>query len=110
MTTLEAVLAITCGLLLCGWARAAWIGGDTRAALATAQDDLIVAEADMAEIRADRDRAVREVARMLGNQQDDDTVRLPRWQEFLPAQPALPADPVSELIADLERHANGEGR
>jgi hypothetical protein len=95
VTVLEAVLACCCGLLALGWARSAWISGDTRAALATAQDDRDTYAAKLADLHA---------------RQGDDTVRLPRWQEFLPAQPQLPADPVTEMLADLERHANGEGR
>jgi hypothetical protein len=74
---------------------------DARAARAQADHDL-------SQIAQQRDTAIHAVNELLSGQ--DDTVRLPRWTEFLPAQPGLPADTVAEVLEALERHANGEGR
>jgi hypothetical protein len=111
MTVLEAVLAVGCGLLALGWARSAWIGGDIRAALATAQDDRDVYATKLTSARADRDTLAETLGKLTAGS-DDDTVRLPKrsWDEFLPAQPGLPADQVAATLDALERHANGEGR
>jgi len=109
MTLPEAVLALGCGLLALGWARSAWIGGDIRAALATAQDDRDVYATKLTSARADRDTLAEALGKLTAGS-DDDTIRLPRWSEFLPAQPGLPADQVAATLDALERHANGEGR
>jgi hypothetical protein len=93
------VIALTVATLILGLAR-----GD----LIWARDEALK-ERD--EAKAERDDAVHEISRLLTNQAcQDDTVRLPRWQDFLPQRPALPADTIADTLEALERHANGEGR
>jgi hypothetical protein len=100
MTILEGALLLCCGALILGWARSAWISGDRKELLDQAQDDRDVAVSELADSRAatrqheldlhrvaqERDAAVRALARTLGT--DDDTVRLPKWADFLDPQAA----------------------
>jgi hypothetical protein len=79
-------VAAVCAL---GWIITAAVAHERHLLLQQARTERDVATCKAADLRVERDTAVREVSRLLTPPRDDDpTVRLPHWHQFLNPQAA----------------------